>query len=119
MGPQSAMNGYILDSKFNFLFTICSFWTFSNRFFELTIPSNIITSFDKKSQEGGLLGVFYGVYLVLVLITGPLVGSILVQSASGLQIKPILGMLSFSFAFITVYFACNFSTKATKSSEIR
>ena len=37
--------------------------------------------------------------LVSFSCTGPLVGSILVQSASGLQIKPILGMLSFSFAF--------------------
>ena len=37
--------------------------------------------------------------LVSFSCTGPLVGSILVQSASGLQIKPVLGMLSFSLAF--------------------
>ena len=37
--------------------------------------------------------------LVSFSCTGPLVGSILVQSASGLQIKPVLGMLFFSLAF--------------------
>ncbi len=103
MGPQSAneiATSWILNSIFFILFLLFGLSLIG--FFELTIPSSIITSVDKKSQQGGLLGIFFMAFtLVLVSFscTGPLVGSILVQSASGLQIKPILGMLSFSFAF--------------------
>ena len=103
MGPQSAneiATSWIPNLIFFSLFIIFGLSLIG--FFELTIPSSIITSFDKRSQQGGLLGVFFMAFtLVLVSFscTGPLVGSILVQSASGLQIKPVLGMLSFSLAF--------------------
>ena len=103
MGPQSAneiATSWIPNLIFFVLFLLFGISLIG--FFELTIPSNIITSIDKKSQQGGILGIFFMAFtLVLVSFscTGPLVGSILVQSASGLQIKPILGMLSFSFAF--------------------
>ena len=103
MGPQSAneiATSWIPNLIFFVLFLL--FGVSLIGFFELTVPSNIITSIDKKSQQGGILGIFFMAFtLVLVSFscTGPLVGSILVQSASGLQIKPILGMLSFSFAF--------------------
>ncbi|MEL0008695.1 MAG: cytochrome c biogenesis protein CcdA [Flammeovirgaceae bacterium] len=103
MGPQSAneiATSWIPNLIFFVLFIVFGLSLIG--FFELTIPSSIITSVDKKSQEGGLLGIFFMAFtLVLVSFscTGPLVGSILVQSASGLQIKPVLGMLSFSFAF--------------------
>ncbi len=103
MGPQSAneiATSWIPNLIFFLLFVVFGLSLIG--FFELTIPSNIITTVDKRSQEGGLLGIFFMAFtLVLVSFscTGPLVGSILVQSASGLQIKPVLGMLSFSFAF--------------------
>ena len=103
MGPQSAneiATSWIPNLIFFLLFIVFGLSLIG--FFELTIPSNIITTVDKRSQEGGLLGIFFMAFtLVLVSFscTGPLVGSILVQSASGLQIKPVLGMLSFSFAF--------------------
>ena len=103
MGPQSAneiATSWIPNLIFFVLFLL--FGVSLIGFFELTVPSNIITSIDQKSQQGGILGIFFMAFtLVLVSFscTGPLVGSILVQSASGLQIKPILGMLSFSFAF--------------------
>ncbi len=103
MGPQSAneiASSWISNLIFFSLFIIFGLSLIG--FFELTIPSSIITSFDNKSQQGGLLGVFFMAFtLVLVSFSciGPLVGSILVQSASGLQIKPVLGMLSFSLAF--------------------
>ena len=103
MGPQSAneiATSWVPNLIFFSLFIIFGLSLIG--FFELTIPSSIITSFDKKSQQGGLLGVFFMAFtLVLVSFscTGPLVGSILVQSASGLQTKPVLGMLSFSLAF--------------------
>ena len=103
MGPQSANE--IATSWFpNIIFFVLfiAFGLSLIGFYELTIPSSFITSVDKKSQQGGLLGIFFMAFtLVLVSFscTGPLVGSILVQSASGLQIKPVLGMLSFSLAF--------------------
>ena len=64
--------------------------------------SRFVNSIDKKSDKGGLVGVFF-MALTLVLVSfsciGPLVGGILVQSANGFALKPVLGMLSFSIAF--------------------
>ena len=103
MGPQSAnelATSWIPNTIFFILFV--AFGLSLIGFYELTIPSRFITSVDKKSQQGGFIGIFFMAFtLVLVSFscTGPLVGSILVQSASGLQIKPVLGMLSFSLAF--------------------
>ena len=107
MGPQSAneiATSWIPNLIFFLLFVVFGLSLIG--FFELTIPSNIITTVDKRSQEGGLLGIFFMAFtLVLVSFscTGPLVGSILVQSASGLQIKPVLGMLTFTFSFSLPY----------------
>ncbi len=103
VGPQTAnelATAWIPNILFFVLFVI--FGISLMGFFELTIPSSLITSMDKKSGQGGYLGIFFMAFtLVLVSFscTGPLIGSILVQSASGLQIKPILGMLFFSIAF--------------------
>ena len=103
MGPQSAnelATSWIPNIIFFLLFV--AFGLSLIGFYELTVPSSFITSIEKKSQQGGFVGIFFMAFtLVLVSFscTGPLVGSILVQSASGLQIKPVLGMLSFSLAF--------------------
>ena len=103
MGPQSAnelATSWVPNIIFFLLFV--AFGLSLIGFYELTVPSSFITSIDKKSQQGGFIGIFFMAFtLVLVSFscTGPLVGSILVQSASGLQIKPVLGMLSFSLAF--------------------
>ncbi len=103
MGPQSA-NEIATSWAPNIIFFILfvAFGLSLIGFYELTVPSSFITSIDKKSQQGGFIGIFFMAFtLVLVSFscTGPLVGSILVQSASGLQVKPVLGMLSFSLAF--------------------
>ena len=103
MGPQSA-NEIATSWAPNIIFFILfvAFGLSLIGFYELTVPSSFITSIDKKSQQGGFVGIFFMAFtLVLVSFscTGPLVGSILVQSASGLQVKPVLGMLSFSLAF--------------------
>jgi thiol:disulfide interchange protein len=57
---------------------------------------------DKQVDKGGFLGSFFMAFtLVLVSFscTGPLVGAILVQSAGGSIIEPIVGMFGFSLAF--------------------
>jgi len=70
--------------------------------FEITLPSTIINKVDQQADKGGLVGVFFMAFtLVLVSFscTGPLVGSILVSSAGGEFLKPIVGMFAFSLAF--------------------
>ena len=70
--------------------------------FEITLPSSIVNKVDSQADKGGLAGVFFMAFtLVLVSFscTGPLVGSILVESAGGQVIKPLVGMLGFSLAF--------------------
>jgi thiol:disulfide interchange protein len=70
--------------------------------FEITLPSSWLTKVDSKADQGGWVGVFFMAFtLVLVSFscTGPIVGSILVASAGGETIRPVVGMLSFSLAF--------------------
>ncbi|SFT72948.1 thiol:disulfide interchange protein DsbD [Algoriphagus locisalis] len=70
--------------------------------FEITLPSSFVNKIDEKSEKGGLTGIFFMAFtLVLVSFscTGPIVGSILISSAGGELIKPILGMFAFSLAF--------------------
>lgn len=70
--------------------------------FELIMPSGLINKADKQADKKGLLGSFFmGITTVLVSFscTGPIVGSLLIESAGGLAIKPILGMFFFSLAF--------------------
>ncbi|MDN3669170.1 cytochrome c biogenesis protein CcdA [Echinicola jeungdonensis] len=70
--------------------------------FELNLPSRFVNKIDSKAEKGGLTGVFFMAFtLVLVSFscTGPIVGSILIESAGGEILKPILGMVGFSLAF--------------------
>jgi len=70
--------------------------------FEMTLPSWLIGKVDQKAEKGGILGPFFMAFtLVLVSFscTGPIVGAILVKSASGQLLEPIIGMLGFSLAF--------------------
>jgi len=70
--------------------------------FEIVLPSGLVNKVDAKSDKGGLLGVFFMAFtLVLVSFscTGPLAGSILIASSQGVFLKPIIGMLGFSLAF--------------------
>ena len=70
--------------------------------FEIVLPNSLINQADARSEKGGILGIFFMAFtLVLVSFscTGPIVGSLLVASAGGEVIKPILGMAAFSSAF--------------------
>jgi len=70
--------------------------------FEIILPSSWVNRSDSKADQGGIGGAFF-MALTLVLVsfscTGPIVGAILVESAGGMVIKPIVGMLGFSLAF--------------------
>ncbi len=70
--------------------------------FEMVLPSWMVNSADKQVDKGGGLGSFFMAFtLVLVSFscTAPIVGSILVLSADGEIIRPIIGMVGFSLAF--------------------
>jgi thiol:disulfide interchange protein len=70
--------------------------------FEITLPSSLVNKVDAKAEQGGLAGVFFMAFtLVLVSFscTGPIVGSILISSAGGELVKPVLGMFAFGLAF--------------------
>lgn len=70
--------------------------------FEIVLPSWLVNKADSKADKGGYLGAFFMAFtLVLVSFscTGPIVGALLVQSAGGMVLKPIIGMFGFSLAF--------------------
>ncbi len=70
--------------------------------FEITLPSQWVNSSDKKADKKGLGGVFF-LALTLVLVsfscTGPIVGTVLIQSTRGEFWMPMVTMLAFSIAF--------------------
>ncbi|MEO9477703.1 MAG: cytochrome c biogenesis protein CcdA [Cyclobacteriaceae bacterium] len=69
--------------------------------FEIVLPSSLVNKVDEKSEKGGLIGIFFMAFTIVLVsfsCTGPIVGSILVASAGGAIIKPIVGMFSFSLA---------------------
>ena len=70
--------------------------------FEITAPSSLVNKSDKKSDKGGLGGIFF-MALTLVLVsfscTVPIVGTVLIQSVRGAFWTPILTMFVFSLAF--------------------
>ncbi|OFY26519.1 MAG: disulfide bond formation protein DsbD [Bacteroidetes bacterium GWF2_35_48] len=70
--------------------------------FEITLPSWLVTKSDKQVDKGGFTGPFFMAFtLVLVSFscTGPIVGAILVASAGGEILMPIIGMFGFALAF--------------------
>ncbi|UKI39775.1 MAG: hypothetical protein L6V35_03020 [Alistipes putredinis] len=70
--------------------------------FEITLPSRIVNDTDRKADRGGLAGTFF-MALTLVLVsfscTGPIVGTVLINSTSGMVWQPVVTMLAFSTAF--------------------
>ena len=71
--------------------------------FEITMPSKLVNKSDQGSNKKGLGGVFF-MALTLVLVsfscTGPIVGTVLIESVQGGQFwDPIITMLAFSIAF--------------------
>lgn len=87
------------------LFFFLVFFLFGLAFlgmFEIVLPASFVNKIDSKADQGGLIGVFFMAFtLVLVSFscTGPIAGSILVASAGGQVLKPIVGMVAYSAAF--------------------
>ena len=102
-GPEAAnfLSTHWLPNLFFFVVFIIFALSFLGMF-EITLPSWMINATDKQADKGGLTGIFFmAATLVLVSFscTGPIVGTILVQSAGGATLRPIVGMFGFSLAF--------------------
>ncbi len=70
--------------------------------FEIMLPNSWANKVDAQADKGGIIGIFF-MALALAIVsfscTGPIVGTLLVQAASGgNQIGPIVGMFGFSLA---------------------
>jgi len=101
-GPE-VLNEMATSPWFNlFLFVLLVVFAISSfGAFEIVMPNSWVTFADKKSDKGGIIGIFFMAFtlaLVSFSCTGPIVGSLLVQSASGGFMGPIIGMLGFSTA---------------------
>ncbi len=70
--------------------------------FEIVLPARWVSSTDSKVDRGGTLAAFFlGLTTVLVSFscTGPIVGALLVEAASGDVLRPTIGMFGFGLAF--------------------
>jgi thiol:disulfide interchange protein len=103
MGPETA-NHLSTEWIPNLIFFIV-FIVFGLSFlglFEIALPGTLINKVDTQAEKGGIIGIFFMAFTIVLVsfsCTGPLVGSILVSSAGGEFLKPIVGMFAFSLAF--------------------
>ena len=92
---------------FGILFIVFAFSFFG--FFEITLPSSWANKTDRAADQGGLLGIFFMAFtlsLVSFSCTGPIIGTLLVETATGggatilgrIPVAPLVGMLGFSSA---------------------
>jgi thiol:disulfide interchange protein len=70
--------------------------------FEIVLPNKWVSGADSRVDKGGLIAAFFmGLTTVIVSFscTGPIVGALLVEAASGDVLRPTVGMLGFGLAF--------------------
>jgi thiol:disulfide interchange protein len=98
-----ALNALSTDVWFN-LFFFLLLVIFAASFlgaFEIMLPNSWANKVDKQADRGGIVGILF-MALALAIVsfscTGPIVGTLLVESASKGGIAPIVGMLGFSSA---------------------
>ncbi|CAI8250872.1 MAG: Thiol:disulfide interchange protein DsbD [Cryomorphaceae bacterium] len=98
-----AMNNMATNVYFNIGFFILLI-VFAASFlgaFEIQLPASWTNKSVEAEGKGGLIGIFFMAFtlaLVSFSCTGPIVGTLLVEAASGGFMGPIIGMLGFSLA---------------------
>lgn len=106
-----ALNLLSTNAWFNIFFAVL-FVVFAISFFgyfELTLPSSWVNKTDQAADKGGLLGIFFMAFtlsLVSFSCTGPIIGTLLVETATGggptilgrVPVGPLIGMFGFSLA---------------------
>jgi thiol:disulfide interchange protein len=101
-GP-TFLNSLATNAWFNIFFFILLV-VFATSFlgaFDISLPSSWLNIVSKFSDKGGIIGIFFMAFtlaLVSFSCTGPIVGTLLVQSASVGGVAPLVGMLGFSLA---------------------
>ncbi|MBL7775036.1 MAG: thioredoxin family protein, partial [Saprospiraceae bacterium] len=110
-GP-TILNEMSTDMYFNLLFFVV-FIIFALSFFglfEITLPSSWVNQSDKMADKGGMIGIFFMAFtlaLVSFSCTGPIVGTLLVETARGnagdallgiIPARPLVGMTGFGLA---------------------
>lgn len=99
-----ALNALSTNVWFNLIFFVLLL-VFAASFlgaFEIMLPNSWANKVDRQADRGGFVGIFF-MALALAIVsfscTGPIVGTLLVEAASGgSQIGIIVGMLGFSLA---------------------
>ena len=98
-----ALNALSTNVWFNIIFFVLLI-VFATSFlgaFEIMLPNSWANKVDKQADRGGVIGILF-MALALAIVsfscTGPIVGTLLVESASKGGIAPIVGMLGFSSA---------------------
>lgn len=99
-----ALNDLASNGIFNMIFFLMLI-VFGASFlgaFEITLPNSWVNKADTNSDRKGLLGIFFMAFtlaLVSFSCTGPIIGTLLVQAASGkCTLAPLCGMAGFSMA---------------------
>ena len=75
--------------------------------YEIILPNKWVSSADSKVDKGGFVAAFFlGLTTVLVSFacTGPIVGALLVEAASGDVLRPTVGMFGFGVGFALPFF---------------
>ena len=98
-----ALNALSTNPWFNIIFFVLLI-VFAVSFlgaFEIMLPNSWANKVDRQADRGGVVGILF-MALALAIVsfscTGPIVGTLLVESASKGGIAPIVGMLGFSSA---------------------
>ena len=98
-----ALNALSTNVWFNIIFFVLLI-VFAASFlgaFEIMLPNSWANKVDRQADKGGIIGILF-MALALAIVsfscTGPIVGTLLVESASKGGIAPIVGMLGFSSA---------------------
>jgi len=98
-----ALNELSTNVWFNIIFFVLLV-VFASSFlgaFEIMLPNSWANKIDRQADRGGIVGILF-MALALAIVsfscTGPIVGTLLVESASKGGIAPIVGMLGFSLA---------------------
>lgn len=114
--PKQLSTHWLPNTIFFTLFLLFALSFFG--LFEIVLPGNIANKTDQQADRGGIIGAFF-MALTLVLVsfscTGPIVGAILLESAGGIALKPIVGMLSFAIAFALPFTLLSFFPSKLKS----
>lgn len=98
-----ALNALSTNVWFNIIFFVLLV-VFAASFlgaFEIVLPNSWANKVDRQADRGGFIGILF-MALALAIVsfscTGPIVGTLLVESASKGGLAPLIGMLGFSSA---------------------